>query len=176
MRRREPVAKRNWARPLLFCAETARYYHRPFSATYSLCTLTVTHMTKRRTTTTSGLGLCAALLVVTAAQAQMALPEAKPPDGATLFKQQCATCHTTNLSDAIRQGPPLFKIVGKPAGKADGFRYSAGFTKADFVWDETKLDAYLTNPQATVPGSIMAYRQAKAETRAAIITYLKELN
>jgi cytochrome c len=161
---------------LLFWAETARYYHRRFSATYSLCTLTVTHMTKRRATTTSGLGLCAALLVVTGADAQMALPEARPPDGATLFKQQCATCHTTNLTDATRQGPPLFKIVGKPAGKADGFRYSAGFAKADFVWDETKLDAYLTNPQATVPGSIMAYRQAKAETRTAIIAYLKELN
>jgi cytochrome c len=124
----------------------------------------------------NGLGLCAVLLVVTAAHAQMALPEAKPPDGAALFKQQCATCHTTNLTDPVRQGPPLPGIVGRPAGKADGFRYSAGFAKADFVWDEAKLDAYLTNPQATVPGSIMAYRQAKAETRAAIIAYLKELN
>jgi cytochrome c len=27
-----------------------------------------------------------------------------------------------------------------------------------------------------VPGSIMAYRQPKAETRTAIIAYLKELN
>nr|WP_156908853.1 c-type cytochrome [Bradyrhizobium murdochi] len=110
------------------------------------------------------------------AGAQMPLPEAKPPDGATLFKQQCATCHTTNLSDAVRQGPSLFGIVGKSAGKADGFRYSTGFAKADFVWDEASLDAYLANPQATIPGSIMAYRQPKAETRAAIIAYLKELN
>ncbi|KRR08432.1 cytochrome C [Bradyrhizobium jicamae] len=106
----------------------------------------------------------------------MPLPEAKPPDGATLFKQQCATCHTTTLSDAVRQGPSLFKIVGKAAGKADDFRYSAGFAKADFVWDEARLDAYLANPQATIPGSIMAYRQPRAETRAAIIAYLKELN
>jgi cytochrome c len=110
------------------------------------------------------------------ASAQMPLPEAKPPDGATLFKQQCATCHTNNLSDPVRQGPSLFKIVGKPAGKADGFRYSAGFANADFVWDDSKLDAYLANPQAMVPGSIMAYRQPKAETRTAIIAYLKELN
>jgi cytochrome c len=27
-----------------------------------------------------------------------------------------------------------------------------------------------------IPGAIMAYRQAKPETRAAIIAYLKELN
>ncbi|WP_245320729.1 c-type cytochrome [Bradyrhizobium lablabi] len=133
-------------------------------------------MTKLRTIRALGLGFSASLLVVTMAGAQMPLPEAKPPDGVTLFKQQCATCHTTNLSDAVRQGPSLLGIVGKSAGKADGFRYSTGFAKADFVWDEARLDAYLANPQATVPGSIMAYRQPKAETRAAIIAYLKELN
>jgi cytochrome c len=160
----------------LFSRETARYYHRLFSATYSLRTPTVKHMTKLRTIWAIGLGFYATLPVVTMASAQMPLPEAKPPDGATLFKQQCATCHTNNLSDPVRQGPSLFKIVGKPAGKADGFRYSAGFANADFVWDDTRLDAYLTNPQATVPGSIMAYRQPKAETRTAIIAYLKELN
>src|SRR5262245_1017705 len=110
------------------------------------------------------------------AAAQMPLPAAKPPAGATLFKQQCASCHTTKPSDPVRQGPTLFKIVGRTAGKADGFHYSPGFAKADFVWDDTRLDAYLANPQATVPGSIMAYRQPKAETRAAIIAYLKELN
>jgi cytochrome c len=133
-------------------------------------------MTKLRTIWAIGLRFYATLPVVTMASAQMPLPEAKPPDGATLFKQQCATCHTNNLSDPVRQGPSLFKIVGKPAGKADGFRYSAGFANADFVWDDSKLDAYLANPQGMVPGSIMAYRQPKAETRTAIIAYLKELN
>jgi cytochrome c len=133
-------------------------------------------MARLRATQAIGLGLGATLLVVTTAVAQMPLPAAKAPDGTTLFKQQCATCHTTSLSDPVRQGPNLFRIIGRPAGKADGFRYSAGFADANFVWDDTRLDAYLTNPQATVPGSIMAYRQPKAETRAAIIAYLKELN
>jgi cytochrome c len=133
-------------------------------------------MARLRATHAIGLGFGATLLVVTTAIAQMPLPAARPPDGTTLFKQQCATCHTTSLSDPVRQGPNLFNIVGRPAGKADGFRYSAGFAEANFVWDDARLDAYLTNPQATVPGSIMAYRQPKAETRAAIIAYLKELN
>jgi cytochrome c len=136
----------------------------------------VEHMTKLRTTRAIGPGFCAALLAVTMAGAQMPLPAARPPDGTTLFKQQCATCHTTNLSDAARQGPSLFKIVGRPAGKADGFRYSAGFAGANFVWDDARLDAYLADPQAMIPGSNMAYRQPKAETRTAIIAYLKELN
>ena len=133
-------------------------------------------MTKLRATFGIGLCFCSAMLVVTTAMAQMPLPEARPPDGPTLFKQQCATCHTTTSSEPTRQGPSLFKIVGQPAGKVDGFRYSSGFAKADFTWDDARLDAWLTNPQAMIPGSVMAYRQPKAETRAAIIAYLKELN
>jgi cytochrome c len=123
------------------------------------------------------LGLCTAMMLMArVADAQMQLPVAKPPDGATLFKQQCAVCHTTNLSEPMRQGPPLVKIVGRTAGKIEGFHYSAGLAKADFTWDDAKLDAWLTNPQAVIPGVVMAYRQGKPETRAAIIAYLKELN
>jgi len=134
------------------------------------------HMTKLRATRAIGLGFCSAVLVVQTAGAQMPLPAAKPPDGATLFKQQCATCHTTNPSEPVRQGPSLFRIVGRPAGKVDGFHYSPAFAKADFVWDDARLDAWLANPQAIIPGAIMAYRQLKSETRAAIIAYLKGLN
>src|SRR5216684_5840008 len=133
-------------------------------------------MTRLRATRAIGLGFCGAFLVAQTAGAQMPLPAAKPPDGPSLFKQQCATCHTTNLSDPIRQGPSLFKIVGRRAGRADGFPYSPGFAKADFVWDEAKLDAWLTNPQQIIPDAVMVYRQSRPETRAAIIAYLKELN
>ena len=123
------------------------------------------------------LGLCTAVVAMAPlADAQMVLPAANPPDGAMLFKQQCATCHTTNVSDPVRQGPPLAKIVGRSAGKFDGFHYSPGLANANFIWDEARLDAWLTNPQAVIPGVVMAYRQAKPETRAAIIAYLKELN
>ena len=51
----------------LFCRETARYYHRLFSATYSLRTPMVKHMTKPRTTRAIGLGFHPAPLVVPAA-------------------------------------------------------------------------------------------------------------
>jgi cytochrome c len=136
------------------------------------------YMTKLRAThaTAIGLGFSSAVLVVQAAMAQMPLPEPRPPDGPTLFKQQCATCHTNNLADPIRQGPSLFGIVGRRAGSADGFHYSAGFAKADFSWDDARLDAWITDPQQMIPGTVMAYRQAKPEFRAAIIAYLKELH
>ena len=132
--------------------------------------------TTRATGLAIALALCAAALVRRDASAQMALPAAKPPDGPTLFTQQCATCHTNNLSDPVRQGPSLFNIVGRRAGSVEGFRYSAAFAKADFAWDDARLDAWITNPQEMIPGSVMAYRQAKPEVRAAIITYLKELH
>ena len=123
-----------------------------------------------------GLGFCSAISTVDAASAQISLPATKSPDGAALFKQQCATCHSTNLSDAPRQGPTLVRIVGRQAGKVEGFRYSPGLAQAGFSWDESRLDAWLTDPQAVIPGAIMTYRQTRAETRAAIITYLKGLN
>jgi len=122
-----------------------------------------------------GLGLCGAILAVTLAAPQIPLPAPKPPDGPTLFKQQCATCHTTNLTDAVRQGPSLFNIIGRRVGTVEGFHYSAGFAKADFVWDEARIDAWISNPQEMIPGAVMAYRQAKPEVRTAIIAYLKEL-
>src|ERR1700753_3768783 len=132
-------------------------------------------MTRLRALQAIGLGCCGAALIVRMAGAQMPLPAAKPPDGPTLFKQQCATCHTTNLTDAVRQGPSLFGILGRKVGTAEGFHYSAGFATAASAWDKTKLDAWLTNPQAVIPGAVMAYRQSKPETRAAVIAYLKEL-
>jgi cytochrome c len=110
------------------------------------------------------------------AQAQLILPTARPTDGATLFKQQCATCHTTNPSDPPRQGPDLVNILGRPAGKAEGFPYSPGFAQANFVWDEARLDAWLADPQAVIPGAVMPYRQPKPEIRGALIAYLKELH
>jgi cytochrome c len=123
-----------------------------------------------------GLAFCSAISALSAVSAQMPLPAAKALDGPALFKQQCGTCHTIDPAEAIRQGPPLDKVVGRQAGKVSGFHYSSGLAKADFVWDETKLDAWLSDPQAVVPGAVMAYRQAKPETRAAIIAYLKGLN
>jgi len=133
-------------------------------------------MTKLRAPLAIGLAFCGAAFGVSGAAAQMPLPEPKPPDGPTLFKQQCATCHASNLTDPVRQGPSLFGIVGRRAGAAESFHYSAGFAMADFVWDEARLDTWMTNPQEMLPGAVMAYRQPKPKIRAAIIAYLKELH
>jgi cytochrome c len=134
------------------------------------------YMTKLCAALPIGLALCMAMLAVDRAAAQLTPPPAKPPDGAMLFKQQCAVCHTTNASDPPRQGPTLFNIVGREAGTAEGFRYSPGFANAKFRWDEQRIEAWLVDPQAMIAGAIMPYKQARPELRMAIVSYLKELH
>lgn len=123
------------------------------------------------------LGLLAMLLAACCpwrpAGAQLPTGLAKPAP-ASLFRTQCGTCHVLNPADGARQGPPLAGVVGRRPGAVPGFRYSPGYAQADFTWDAARLDAYLANPQAVIPGSVMAYRQANPDTRAAIIGYLAE--
>ncbi len=63
--------------------------------------------------------------------------------------------------------------MGRRAGSVPGYHYSPGFAEADFVWDAAHLDAYLTRPQAVIPGAVMPYAQANPEIRKVIITYLE---
>ena len=121
-----------------------------------------------------GLAAAAVLVLAGAARAQMTLPDLPKPTGAELFRQQCQTCHTLNPADPPRQGPLLLGVVGRKPGSAPGFHYSANFAKADFTWDESHLDAWLTNPQALIPGGIMPYRQKDPAVRQAIIAFLKD--
>lgn len=121
-----------------------------------------------------GLAAAAVLVLAGAARAQMTLPDLPKPTGAELFKQQCQTCHTLNPSDPPRQGPLLFGVFGRKPGSVAGFRYSANFAKADFTWDDSHLDAMLTNPQALIPGAVMPYRQKDPATRQAIIAFLRD--
>jgi len=111
-------------------------------------------------------------LAAAPAHAQFA-PEPSSPNGAALFRGQCGTCHVLESGGAARQGPHLAGVVGRKPGSVAGFKYSAGYEQAAFVWDPAHLDEYLTNPQALIAGSNMAYRQAKPEVRAAIISYLE---
>ncbi len=118
------------------------------------------------------LGVVFAVAAAPAAWAQFSVPVAKATPE-TLFRNQCATCHALNASDPPRQGPNLAGLIGRKAGAVPDFKYSAGFADADFTWDNERLDAYLANPQAVIAGAVMPYRQANADTRKSIISYLE---
>lgn len=121
--------------------------------------------------------MAAALLAIPGmARAQFAAPEAAKPSGMELFKRQCAVCHSVAAGEPPRQGPSLVGIVGRQAGTVPGFKYSAGFAKADWAWDDARLNAWLENPQAMIPGAIMPYKQPRADVRAALVSYLNEVH
>lgn len=121
--------------------------------------------------------ICLSATMAPAAFAQFSPPSAPAKiDPATLFSRQCGTCHAVTADAASRQGPNLLGVFNRKAGSLPAFKYSAGYATSGIVWDEAALDTYLTNPQALIPGSVMAYRQANADTRKTIIDWLKEQN
>jgi len=80
-------------------------------------------------------------------------------------------CHTLD-KNAI--GPKHRDVFGRKAGSVADLDYSAALKGSSIVWDEATLDAWLTNPQALVPGSKMFFSVGNAQDRADVIAYLKD--
>ena len=91
--------------------------------------------------------------------------------GKELYESRCGACHSL---DANRVGPAHRGVYGRTAGTAANFSYSTAVKNSGVVWQENTLDAWLTNPQALIPGQRMNFRVATAEDRADIIAYLRE--
>ena len=79
--------------------------------------------------------------------------ESDVASGQLIFNNACRTCHTTREGDN-RLGPNLYKIVGRKAGSQQNYGYSSAMKGADFVWDESKLDRFIGDPEQIVPGII----------------------
>ena len=94
-------------------------------------------------------------------------------DGQALFQKRCTGCHAL---DADHEGPRLRGVVGRAAGTVKTFQYSEALKNAKYIWDETKLDKWLTDTESVVPDNDMSFRVPKQEERAAIISYLKSLS
>lgn len=91
--------------------------------------------------------------------------------GQELYESRCGGCHSL---DANRVGPAHRGVYGRKAGSAPNFSYSTAVKNSTVVWEENTLDAWLTNPQALIPGQRMNFRVAAAEDRADIIAYLRK--
>src|SRR5438270_10687394 len=78
---------------------------------------------------------------------------AEDPPGSDLFANQCGTCHVLSATPEERQGPNLYGLIGRPAGKLKGFKYSPALARAKFTWSKERLDAWLTDSSRVVPGS-----------------------
>ncbi|MBW8734160.1 MAG: c-type cytochrome [Asticcacaulis sp.] len=88
----------------------------------------------------------------------------------------CRACHSVEKGKT-GIGPSLYGIIGRKAGSVPGFTYSKAMTASGLTWDDAALDAFITAPQAKVPGTRMPYGGLKdAAKRQAVIAYLKTLH
>jgi cytochrome c len=91
--------------------------------------------------------------------------------GQMLYESRCIACHSL---DSDRVGPHHRGVYGRRAGSVDGYAYSKAVKGSDIVWNVATLDAWLTNPQALIPGQKMNFRVAAPDDRLDIIAYLKQ--
>ena len=118
---------------------------------------------------TSGAAIGGALLLALSVGAAAA---ADAEHGKAQF-QTCAACHT-DRPDAL--GPSLKGVVGRKSAALEDFRYSNPMKRANFVWDEDNLRAYISDPQAKVKGNRMPYGGVNDPKDVDdIIAYLKAL-
>jgi cytochrome c len=87
--------------------------------------------------------------------------------------QGCAACHTER-PDAL--GPSLKGVFGRKAAALEDFRYSNPMKRANLVWDEDNLRAYIIDPQGKVKGNRMPYGGiTNPKDVDDIVAYLKTL-
>jgi cytochrome c len=92
--------------------------------------------------------------------------------GKSLF-EACVACHSER-PDAL--GPSLKGVVGRKSAALEDFRYSNAMKRANLVWDEGNLRAYIEDPQSKVKGNRMPYGGlANAADIDDVIAYLKTL-
>lgn len=96
--------------------------------------------------------------------------------GQKTFANKCGLCHVSAPGVAHTVGPNLHGVTGREPGKAAGFNYSEALAGVGGVWDEARLDAFLTSPNTAVPGTAMPFQGLKsAAERQNLICFLQTL-
>lgn len=117
----------------------------------------------------TSLSLAAAVVV---GMAGPALAEGDAAAGEKVFRK-CQACHVVKPG-VNRVGPSLYGIVGREAGKVEGFKYSKAMAESGITWTEDQISAYLANPRGVVKGTRMAFAGLKDEQdRLDVIAYIK---
>jgi cytochrome c len=97
----------------------------------------------------------------------------------TQIAKQCELCHNLGKGQGNKIGPDLYGVVGRKVASEPGFNYSSALKDSsvaksgDGTWTFDKLNVWLTNPRADVPGTMMTFAGLPSEKqRADVIAYL----
>lgn len=93
--------------------------------------------------------------------------------GQQLYESRCIACHSVDQS---RIGPAHQGVFGRRAGQVADYDYSPALKTSTLVWLEKTLDAWLANPERTIPGQKMGYQVTDANDRADLIAYLRKVS
>jgi cytochrome c len=117
--------------------------------------------------------LVVGVALVISAGSSAARADGDPQRGARIYGA-CAACHSLEPNLHLT-GPSLDGLWGKKAASVETFaRYSSALKEQSLIWDEVSLNAWLTDPKAFVPGTLMPFRGIEdAKVRADLIAFLK---
>ncbi|WP_298850098.1 c-type cytochrome [uncultured Ruegeria sp.] len=76
--------------------------------------------------------------------------------GETLFFSECRRCHAPDSTDPS-YGPALDNIVGRVAGKVEGYEYSEALAGSGIVWTPAALRAWMEDNDGFMPGTKMRH-------------------
>jgi cytochrome c len=106
------------------------------------------------------------------------LAAASVQSGAQTAKE-CELCHNLGKGQGAKIGPDLYGVVGRKVASEAGFNYSSALKDSSVakseggIWTFDKLNTWLTNPRADVPGTLMTFAGLSNEKqRANVIAYL----
>jgi cytochrome c len=87
---------------------------------------------------------------------------------------KCEQCHNLNKGGAIKIGPPLYGVVGRPRASIAGFDYSSAMKAKGGSWTFDELFKFLKSPQAYIEGTKMTFAGLpSAQDRIDLIAYLR---
>ena len=86
----------------------------------------------------------------------------------------CRSCHTTAPGGDDMTGPNLWGIFGRKAGSKASFTYSDDLKNAGWTWDADRIDKWIANPRAVLPGTKMTFiGLLDANDRRDVVAFLK---
>jgi cytochrome c len=90
--------------------------------------------------------------------------------------EACLACHSYQQDEPAQEAPSLWGIVGRNVASAADFEYSPALKALGGTWDRARLDRFLANPKAMVPGTAMKMGGVRdAAERATVLDFLELL-